>query len=143
MISYTLKCSTGHEFEAWFRDSGTYDEQRAAGDINCPTCGDVEISKAPMAPNVASKKSSSRSKHEVRAEEVAKQIVDAAHKIRDHVEANCDNVGSEFAEEARRIHYGEAKKRGIYGEATAEETKSLDEEGIEVFQLPNIPRRNG
>lgn len=144
MISYQLKCSTGHEFEAWFPSSASYDEQRASGDVSCPMCGDLEIMKAPMAPNVATSKGreSMRPAHEARAEEVAQEIVEAAHKLREHVEANCDNVGTEFAEEARRIHYGEAEERGIYGEATPEETQSLDDEGIEVFRLPNPPRRN-
>lgn len=142
MISFNLKCSSGHEFEAWFPNSGSYDKQRAAGDVTCPMCGDPEIMKAPMAPNVASRKESTLTSHEARAEEVAKEIVEAAYKLREHVEENCDNVGTEFAEEARRIHYGEAEERGIYGEATHEETQSLDEEGIEVFQLPNLPRRN-
>lgn len=144
MISYQLKCSTGHEFEAWFPNSGSYDEQRASGDVSCPMCGDLEVMKAPMAPNVSTSKGreSTRPAHEARAEEVAHEIVEAAHKLREHVEANCDNVGTEFAEEARRIHYGEAEERGIYGEATSEETQSLDDEGIEVFRLPNPPRRN-
>lgn len=143
MISYQLKCSTGHEFEAWFPSSGSYDEQRASGDVNCPMCGDPEVMKAPMAPNVATRKGSDiRPAHEARAEEVAQEIVEAAHKLREHVEANCDNVGTGFAEEARRIHYGEAEERGIYGEATFEETQSLDDEGIEVYRLPTPSRRS-
>ncbi len=153
MISYQLKCSSGHEFEAWFLSSGAYDEQRAAGDVGCPLCGDQEIAKALMAPNVASRKESTRSSHEpraredsaheARAEEVAREIVEAAHKLRDHVVQNCDDVGTEFAEEARKIHYGETEERGIYGEATPEETQDLNEEGINVFRLPTGPRRNG
>lgn len=147
MISYQLKCSSGHEFEAWFPNSGSYDDQRAAGDLDCPLCGDPEVMKAPMAPAVASRKESTHvtseaRTHEARAEEVARKIVDAAYKLREHVEQNCDNVGTEFAEEARRIHYGEAEERGIYGEASSEETKSLDDEGIDVYRLPALPRRN-
>jgi len=143
MISFQLKCSTGHEFEAWFPNSASYDEQRVSGDVSCPVCGDPEVVKALMAPAVASRKDSMRPAHEARAEEVAREIVEAAHKLRDHVEQNCENVGTEFAEEARRIHYGEAEERGIYGEASSEETESLDEEGIEVCRLPPLPRRNG
>ncbi len=142
MISYQLKCSSRHEFEAWFPNSASYDEQRAAGDVGCPICGDPEVAKAPMAPNVASRKESTRTASEARAEEVAREIVNAAYKLRDHVEQNCDNVGTEFAEEARRIHYGETEERGIYGEASSEETASLDEEGIEVYRLPALPRRS-
>ncbi len=147
MISYQLKCSSGHEFEAWFPNSGSYDEQRASGDVDCPLCGDQDIMKAPMAPAVASRKESTRHTREaraaeVRAEEVAREIVEAASRLRDHVEQTCDNVGAQFAEEARKIHYGEVKERGIYGEASFEETRNLDEEGIEVFRLPVPPRRN-
>jgi len=141
MISYQLRCQTGHEFEAWFRSSAGYDEQRASGDVSCPLCGDLEISKAPMAPAVASKKGKP-SKHEIRAQEVAREVLDAVDKMRNRVEENCDYVGDQFADEARKIHYGETKERGIYGEATKEETQDLDEEGIEVYQLPMAPRRN-
>lgn len=143
MISYQLKCSSGHEFEAWFPNSGSYDEQRASGDVGCPLCGDQDVMKAPMAPAVASRKESMRPASEVRAEEVAREIVEAASRLRDHVEQTCDNVGTQFAEEARKIHYGETEERGIYGEASVDETRELDEEGIEVFRLPVPPRRNG
>lgn len=143
MISFQLKCKSGHEFEAWFPSSGAYDEQRASGDIGCPMCGDVNIEKALMAPAVASRKESTLPAHEARAEEVAKEIVEAANKLREHVEQNCENVGTGFAEEARKIHYGEAEERGIYGEATLEETQNLDDEGIDVYRLPVLPRRNG
>ena len=141
MISFQLKCSSNHEFEAWFRSSDGYEEQRASGDVICPICGDAEISKALMAPAVASRKGKT-SKHEVRAQEVAREVLDAVGKMQEQVEKSCDYVGDEFAEEARRIHYGETEERGIYGEATVEETKDLDDEGIEIFKVPVIPRRD-
>lgn len=145
MISYQLKCSSGHQFEAWFPSSGAYDEQHAAGDVSCPLCGGQDVTKAPMAPAVASRKDSARPSREAeaRAQTVAREIVETAYRLREHVEQTCDNVGTAFAEEARRIHYGETEVRGIYGEATVEETRSLDEEGIEVYRLPSLPRRNG
>jgi len=141
MISFQLKCSSNHEFEAWFRSSDSYEEQCDSGDVICPTCGDAKISKALMAPAVASSKGKA-SKHEVRAQEVAREVLEAVGKLQEHVEKNCDYVGDEFAEEARRIHYGETEERGIYGEATVEETKDLDDEGIEIFKVPVIPRRD-
>jgi len=73
---------------------------------------------------------------------VAREVLDAVESIRQHVEDNCDYVGNDFADEARKIHYGEADERGIYGEATAEDNQALDEEGIEVFRIPTGPRRD-
>ena len=148
MIVYQLRCSNGHEFEAWFRNSGTYDQQAADGDVICPECGDAHICKALMAPNITpSRKRASVSpdqsdKAERRAREVAETILEAVGNIRSHVEKNFDNVGDEFAEEAKRIFYGEAEERGIYGSATEEETHELDDEGIEFYRLPNIDRRD-
>ena len=150
MITYQLKCTSGHEFEAWFRNSAGYDEQCASGDISCPLCGDQEITKAIMAPAIGKKGNSSTPSvepnpeldPEQRASEVAREVLDAVESIRQHVEDNCDYVGNDFAEEARKIHYGEADERGIYGEATAEDNQALDEEGIEVFRIPTGPRRD-
>ncbi len=143
MISYQLKCSTGHEFEAWFRSSESYDEQRVSGDVSCPLCGDPEVMKAIMAPALATGRNSDVPvTHEERASEVAREVLEAVGKLREHVEENCDYVGEDFADEARRIHNGEAEERGIYGEANSEESESLDEDGIEYFRLPTPPRRN-
>ena len=148
MIVYQLRCSNGHEFEAWFRDSGTFDQQAKDGDVACPQCGDVQVCKALMAPNITpSRKRMSvppegSDRSERRAREVAEKILEAVGKIRSHVEKNFDNVGNEFAEEAKRIHYGEAEERGIYGNATDEEADELDDEGIEFYRLPPTGRRN-
>ena len=148
MIVYQLRCSNGHEFEAWFRDSSTYDKQVNDGDVACPQCGYVQVCKALMAPNITpSRKRMSvppegSDRSERRAREVAEKILEAVGKIRSHVEKNFDNVGNEFAEEAKRIHYGEAEERGIYGNATDEEADELDDEGIEFYRLPSNGRRN-
>jgi len=150
MILYQLRCGREHEFEAWFRDSASYDQQHKRGDIDCPMCGDANISKAPMAPNLGkgTRKESVDSDDvsidsvEKRAREVARQILNNAGKLREAIEDNCEYVGDEFAEEARRIHYGDAEERGIYGRATEKETVELDEEGIEVYRIPGPPRRN-
>ena len=141
MIVYQLKCSRGHGFEAWFRNGAAWETQSAAGDVACPMCGDTDVGKAPMAPNVAR----SRSHEDVaekRAREVAREILQAVDKLRQEVEEKCDDVGDKFAEEARRIHYGETEERGIYGEATDAEAVELDDEGIEFYRLPRIERRD-
>ena len=148
MIVYQLRCSNGHEFEAWFRNSDTYEDQVKKGDVACPDCGDVHVCKALMAPNIAPSRSRSpaskvdNDKAEQRAHEVAEKILEAVGKVRTHVEKNFDNVGDQFAEEAKRIFYGEAEERGIYGSATEKEAGELDEEGIEFYRLPNTSRRD-
>jgi len=144
MIVYQLRCGNDHEFEAWFRDSATYEEQAAAGDVVCPFCANTKVSKAVMAPNIATRKSAPSdaqdNRDEERAREVAEKILEAVGEIRRHVEDNCDDVGDKFAEEARRIHYGETEERGIYGSATEEEADELVEEGVEFYRLPNSRR---
>ena len=79
---------------------------------------------------------------EKRAREVAAEIIEAVDEVRQRIEVSCDYVGDRFAEEARRIHYGEVEQREIFGEATDEESMELDEEGIEYFRYPWIPRRS-
>jgi len=132
MILYDLRCAQDHGFEGWFRDSKAYDSQRKSGRVVCPICGDKKIRKAPMAPRV-SKGGLARSGDQ------EAEALKALREVRRQVEANCDYVGDNFAEEARRIHYGETKKRGIYGEATETDSKALAEEGIEVGRVPWVP----
>lgn len=140
MILYQLRCAKHHEFEAWFRDSATFDAQSRKSAVECPFCGDSKVVKAPMAPRLAKGHASEAA--EGQAREVAGKVIQAMAKLRRHVEENCEYVGGRFPEEARRIHYGEAEERGIYGEATREEAVELKEEGVEVYPLP-VPRRNG
>jgi len=151
MILYELKCSNGHHFEAWFKDSATYDRQVKRGEVECPICSDVSVSKAIMAPAVStSRKKEERAERasqatphgEHRAKEVAREILEAVGKIQKHVEENCDYVGDKFADEARAIHYGEAEERGIYGEATEEEAMDLVEEDIPVSRIPWRQRKD-
>ena len=139
MILYRLTCGDGHQFEVWFRDGATYDAQSTSGDVECPFCGSAQVTKAPMAPNLATVKKKTA---EVRAREVAEQILQAVNKLHRHVEENCEYVGDEFAEEARAIHYGETEERDIYGEATEAEAMDLDVEDIEFYRLPQRPRRD-
>ncbi len=140
MIKYSVRCGKDHVFEAWFKDSATYDAQSKNGDIACPQCGNSLVVKAPMAPRIVKSQQSGVS-HETRAREVAERILEAAIEMRKEVEDNCDYVGDQFADEARKIYYGEADERGIYGEASDEETQELDDEGIDVIKLPNV-RKN-
>lgn len=141
MIRYSLRCGSEHEFEAWFRDSAGYDEMRAAGDVSCPVCGDTDVSKAIMTPGIPRKGNRDPEDVRARTEKLNEDLMEAVERLRRHVEDNCDYVGNGFAEEARKIHYGETEERGIYGEATPDEAKALDDEGIEVYSFPKITKK--
>ena len=135
MILFDLRCKDGHAFEAWFRDSAAYEDQVAAGDLACPVCGTDEVSKALMAPAV-----NSRPKADLAHPAEAMRLW---RRVQNHIENNFDHVGERFAEEARKMHYGETEKRSIYGEASKTEAKELRDEGIEVNQIPWLPRHDG
>ena len=130
MIAYNLQCPEGHEFEGWFRDSTAFDEQSGSGHVSCPACNSSRVEKAIMAPALSGTKKSVRSKVD------AKQMRQFATGLRKYVQENADYVGPNFAEEARKIHYGETPERHIYGEATHKEAKELVEEGVDVAPLP-------
>ena len=143
MIHFQLKCSQSHEFKAWFRSSKSFADQCKRGDVDCPVCGDVQISKALMTPSIAKGNKISGDAAEKRAEEVAEQVLKAAKKLREVVEEKFEYVGDDFAEEARAIHYGDASERDIYGEATEKEAEELDEEGIDFARIPKLTRSPG
>jgi hypothetical protein len=134
MILFDLRCKDGHAFEAWFRDSAAYDDQAAAGDLACPVCGNAEVSKALMAPAV-------NSRPKIDAGQAA-ELMRVWRGVQSHIEKNFDHVGPKFAEEARKMHHGETAKRSIYGEATKVEAKELRDEGIDVNQIPWLPRHD-
>jgi hypothetical protein len=134
MIRYQLVCNKNHEFEGWFRDSAAYDTQAKKGLLNCPNCNSKRVQKAPMAPAVAKKPDLSETASN------AKAVREWVTKVRKHVEENAEYVGDRFPNEARAIHYGDAKERQIYGEATADDARELLEEGVPVAPLPSLPR---
>jgi hypothetical protein len=137
MIKYELKCrGCENQFEGWFADSSAYDVQAEAGDIQCPMCGGADVGKAIMAPNIAIRRDTTEAGRQPVAAEIRRMLME----IRRQVEDNCDYVGAEFASEARKIHYGEADERAIYGEATPDEAEELRDEGIEVAAIPWVPR---
>ncbi|GAB4373509.1 MAG: DUF1178 family protein [Kiloniellaceae bacterium] len=153
MIVFDLKCRKDHVFEAWFPDSASFAEQVAGGKVLCPVCGSKKVAKALMAPNVVAKKGRDAAPAPAEAggkapemaladAQQAGQLRRLLRALRDHVEQNCDYVGGAFAEEARKIHYGETDPRGIYGETSEEEARELQDEGIEVARVPWLPREN-
>ncbi|MFO1013667.1 MAG: DUF1178 family protein [Caulobacteraceae bacterium] len=136
MIKYALTCSHDHGFEGWFGASADFDDQAARGLLECPVCGDKAVRKQIMAPAVAGTKKSAMADASPGMREV---MMEAMGKVRRHVEDNFDYVGDAFAKEARAIHEGKSEDRGIYGEASPAEVKSLVEDGVQVAQLPPEP----
>jgi hypothetical protein len=137
MILFELNCGQGHSFEIWFKDGNTADRQLARKMVECPDCGDRKVGKALMAPRIGSKKNDIATKTDMAV--MAKTMREQLTEMRRKVEENCDYVGDRFADEARKIHYGESEARGIYGEASDEQHRELNDEGIEVARVPWLP----
>lgn len=136
MIHYALSCDDGHAFDAWFSSGNDYDRQRALRLVTCPTCSSADVSKSLMTPSV----STARKKEATQTLALAAAQREAIRKLKEaisEIRANSEDVGERFAEEARRIHYGETEVRGIIGQATPEDARALFEEGIEVAVLPD------
>jgi len=138
-----LQCSTGHGFEGWFASHDDYDEQRARGLLSCPVCNSPEVSKLPSAPRLnlgADSPVAPAADRSVASQDVAQvspqQLQAAWMKMVRHVMAHTEDVGAQFAEEARKIHYGEREQRNIRGQASRAETEALLDEGIEILPLP-------
>ena len=136
MIRYALACEHGHEFEGWFSASVDYDDQAARGLLTCPTCASPRVEKQIMAPSVSGARKTTNSGLPATMQAM---MSEAMGKVRQHVKDNFDYVGDTFASEARAIHEGKSEERGIYGEATTAEVKSLVADGVPVSPLPPEP----
>ncbi|HQZ44984.1 MAG TPA: DUF1178 family protein [Usitatibacteraceae bacterium] len=137
MKVFRLSCSGGHDFDGWFASAGEFDRQQAAGEIRCPLCENRHVTKLPSAPYVNTG-ARDRASHAVASNtgSRAPELAAAMAALRAHVVANTEDVGRQFPEVARRMHYGEESKRGIRGRVTSEEAGELTEEGIEAVSLP-------
>jgi hypothetical protein len=163
MIRYALACAEGHEFDGWFPSSDSFDEQVRRKLVECPHCGDRAIRKTLMAPAVSTSRKRAATARQGLSE-AARQVepapsappaseagqlaalppekralVEELRKIKQRLMEGAEDVGGRFPEEARKIHYGEAESRGIYGQATATEARELADEGIEFLPLPDLP----
>ena len=149
MIKYALGCADGHAFEAWFRSGDAYDRQAKKKLVTCPQCGSNAVEKQPMAPAVLKgRRGFNRSAEAGSAAAASAAVTNAAppapvlemlRAYKRHVVENTENVGKNFAEEALRMHHGEAETRAIRGEATAEDAVTLHEEGVDFGVLPVLP----
>lgn len=145
MIVFDLSCSDGHRFEGWFGSSDDYADQHARGLLACPVCGSAAVSKAPMAPAVPAK---GNTRAEVLPPAAPKQLANtpmppqvrealaALAKAQAEALKNSTWVGNKFADETRKMHYGERDEAPIHGQATLAEAKALIEEGVPVAPLP-------
>ena len=154
MIRYALICDSAHEFESWFASSAGFEEQVRRGFVACPVCNSAKVERAVMAPNVtrtdlgprglqpAAEASAPAAPAPVpvalmnEKEKAFREMVTALHR---HVSENAEHVGKRFADEALKIHHGEAQERAIYGEATPDDARMLREEGVEFLPLPRLP----
>lgn len=137
MIRFSLSCDNGHDFDGWFRNGDDFDGQKARGLVSCPVCRSVKVEKALMAPAVSTGR---------RQEKVALAMGEEQRKalarlkaMAEEAKKSADYVGDKFAEEARKIHFGEVEPRGIYGEASMEEARGLVEDGVDFVPLPTFP----
>lgn len=135
-----LRCAHEHSFEGWFASEDDFQSQLDRGLVECPLCGDKAVSKLPTAPRLNVSKAREPSLAPAIATQAptpeAMTMQSMWLRAVQHVMANTDDVGERFAEEARRIHYGEVEERAIRGQATKEDALALQEEGIEVMALP-------
>lgn len=134
MIAFDLECSEGHIFEVWFNNLQSFEEQNAKEMISCPYCNDTNIRKvlSPVAVKTASRPDTMKDMESIDYPRLAKEIVD-------YVEKNFDDVGTDFAKEALKMHCNVIEKRNIRGSATAQEEEILREEGIGFFKVP-VPK---
>jgi hypothetical protein len=165
VIRFSLRCDNGHGFEGWFRGNDDFNGQKERGLVTCPACGSAAVEKALMAPSVATARKREERVEQLSRAPMAQagasvdapagkapaapavspsgpQAADLAARLRAlkaEMLASAVDVGTAFPEEARKIHYGEAEARGIYGAASGEEVRELLDEGIQVLPLPVLP----
>ena len=153
MMLFSLICDQAHEYEAWFDSNDAFDKQKSSGYVSCPYCGSAQVEKQLMTPSLGAKgnqKVANDQQMPPNGQAVQKmltasnnseikEMIKTVRKMRKTVKENADNVGDNFAEEARKIHYKEAPARGIYGQTTPKEAKELIEEGVDVMPLPSLP----
>ena len=133
MIKYNLVCECGKDFESWFSSSTEYDVLKKRKLVNCIYCNSTSVKKSIMSPNLPVKLQKKSKKVQLE-QNIKKQLLN----FRRYIEKNCKNVGDNFPQEARNIHYDKKTSKGIYGKATQEEANELLEEGIEVGTIPWI-----
>jgi hypothetical protein len=148
VIVFDLKCSADHVFEAWFSSSSSFDDQKRQGHLICPMCGDGDICKSVMAPNVAAKGNSKTSsdvanvvKPSLPDTPEVQKLIAAVAKLQAEALPKSEWVGRDFDRKARAIEAGDEAPAAIHGQATPEEARALIEDGISIMPLlvPIVP----
>jgi hypothetical protein len=144
MIIFDLSCNNGHRFEGWFQSSEAFDAQLARGLVSCPNCASGEIRRVPSALHLTGAPEATAPPPPASAAVVnpKSELSSAYRKLVAAIMANSEDVGAEFANEARKIHYLEAPERSIRGQASDKEFESLRDEGIEVLRLSVIKKED-
>jgi hypothetical protein len=137
VIRFSLSCNHDHEFEGWFRSGDDFETQKKRGLIDCPECGSNKVEKSLMAPAVATSRKRDKVALAMNAEQ--RKLMAEMKVLTEKMRESADYVGGKFAEEARKIHFGETEARGIYGEASPDEAKSLAEDGVPFMPIPVFP----
>lgn len=144
MIKFSLKCAQDHRFDSWFQSADAYDKLARRGMISCTLCGDTNIEKSIMAPNVQAGRTS-RSKNGATPSNAlsipASRAEQVLAEMRRTIEKNSEYVGTDFVREARQMHEGKAPERSIHGEARIDEARKLVEDGVQIMPLPFRPVR--
>ena len=131
MIAYDLTCCQGHAFEGWFEDARAFQAQKKKGLLTCPVCSSAEISRIPSTFAIKNRPSLGPS-----AQNAKTNLEALGRQIQHYVEQNFDDVGSDFAKEALKIHYGAEKPRNIRGVSTKQEEETLRSEGVDFIKVP-------
>ena len=134
MIKYQLRCRCTHEFEGWFPDSKQYIKQKNKAMINCPMCDSTAVDKAIMAPAVKTSKSTAQPNEDFMV--MGESADDILRKLNRKIKKDFQDVGKNFAKEARKAHRGKRDQK-FYGKPTKEETNKLLDEGIDLFAVPD------
>ena len=140
MIKYNLKCENNHEFESWFSDSNEFNKLNKKKLLECIYCSSNKIQKSIMAPMVSGTKLNEE-KMGLLDQKLLKEKKELI-KLRNHIEKNFEFVGDKFGQKVRDIYYDKVNKKSIYGTATLEEKKELEEEGIDLFSIPWVSKDN-
>ncbi len=138
MIRYSLICDKEHQFDSWFQSADAFDKLLSASMVTCAVCGGTDVRKSVMAPRIGKATDTNVDRPLSAPASTAEQ---AFKELREKVEANSEDVGTNFAAEARKIHEGETPERSIYGQAKPDEAKALIEDGVPVMPLPFMPPR--
>ncbi|MGH6852082.1 MAG: DUF1178 family protein [Methylocella sp.] len=148
MIKFALLCARGHEFQSWFQSSEAFDAQVKSGLVLCPLCQAAEVTKAVMAPAIASRGEAERAKPPAQAQSRTRVALLDRHDLQSRAMINAfrkrlfekaEDVGARFAEEARKIHEGLVPERPIHGQASIGDARALIEEGVPVLPVPPSP----